>query len=178
MGANLRNIAIAKTTKSQESAILAALGRDFPAINVISVRDQLDAATKIFDQLAWAVRGAAAVASLAGLLVLIGAIAATAQARTREAAVLKILGSTRLQILTAYCVEYGAVGVIAGLAGVMLGGAAAYPVIVLVFHTHWSIDWTGIVTVLAGVASAATIAGGIGAFSALSKRPAPALRSE
>ena len=78
-GANLREIAIAKTTRAQETAILARLGRDFPAINVISVREQLEAATKIFDQLAWAVRGAAAVAALAGLLVLIGAIAATAQ---------------------------------------------------------------------------------------------------
>ncbi len=177
-GANLRDIAIAKTTRTQESAILARLGRDFPTVNVISVREQLEAATKIFDQLAWAVRGAAAVAALAGLLVLIGAIAATAQARTREAAVLKVLGSTRRQILLAYGVEYGAVGVIAGLAGVLLGGAAAYPVITLVFHTRWSIDWNGIVAVLAAVTGVAAIAGGIGAFAALAKRPAPVLRSE
>jgi len=177
-GANLREIAIAKTTRAQETAILARLGRDFPAINVISVREQLEAATKIFDQLAWAVRGAAAVAALAGLLVLIGAIAATAQARTREAAVLKVLGSTRLQILAAYCVEYGAVGVIAGLAGVLLGGAAAYPVITLVFHTRWAVDWSGIVAVLASVAGVAAVAGGIGAFAALARRPAPVLRSE
>jgi putative ABC transport system permease protein len=177
-GANLREIAIAKTTRTQETAILARLGRDFPAVNVISVREQLEAATKIFDQLAWAVRGAAAVAALAGLLVLIGAIAATAQARTREAAVLKVLGSTRPQILLAYGVEYGAVGVIAGLAGVLLGGAAAYPVITLVFHTRWSIDWSGIVAVLAAVTGVAAVAGGIGAFAALAKRPAPVLRSD
>jgi len=177
-GANLREIAIAKTTKVQETAILAKLGRDFPTINVISVREQLEAATRIFDQLAWAVRGAAAVAALAGLLVLIGAIAATAQARTREAAVLKVLGSTRLQILAAYCVEYGAVGVIAGATGVLLGGAAAYPVITFVFHTRWSIDWSGIVAVLVAVTSVAVAAGGLGAFTALAKRPAPVLRSE
>jgi putative ABC transport system permease protein len=177
-GANLRDIAIAKTGKAQETAILARLGRDFPSVNVISVREQLEAATRIFDQLAWAVRGAAGVAALAGLLVLIGAIAATAQARAREAAVLKVLGSTRLQILLAYCVEYGAVGGVAGLAGVLLGGAAAYPVITLVFHTRWSIDWTGIVAVLAGVAGVAASAGAVGAFAALARRPAPVLRSE
>ena len=145
---------------------------------MISVREQLEAATKIFDQLAWAVRGAAGVAALAGLLVLIGAIAATAQARAREAAVLKVLGSTRAQILAAYGVEYGAVGAIAGFAGVLLGGAAAYPVVTLVFRTHWSIDWSGIVAVLVAVAAVAAAAGLAGAFSALAKRPAPVLRSE
>ena len=177
-GANLRDIAIAKTTQAQETAILARLGRDFAAVNVISVREQLEAAAKIFEQLAWAVRGAAGVAALAGLLVLIGAIAATAQARTREAAVLKVVGATRLQILAAYCVEYGAVGAIAGLAGVLLGGAAAFPVVTLVFHAPWSIDWRGIVTVLAAAAGVASVAGGISAFSALGKRPAPVLRSD
>jgi putative ABC transport system permease protein len=85
---------------------------------VISVREQLDAAAALFDRLALAVRGAAAVAGLAGLLVLAGAIAAGARARAREAATLKVLGATRGQILAAYAIEYGAVGLIAGAAGV------------------------------------------------------------
>jgi putative ABC transport system permease protein len=176
-GANLRDIAIAKTSKDQEAAILARVGRDFPTVNVISVREQLEAATKIFDQLAWAVRGAAGVAALAGLLVLIGAIAASAQARAREAAVLKVLGASRASILLAYCVEYGAVGAVAGFAGVLLGGAAAYPVITLVFRTHWSVDWSGIVRLLASVAALAAAAGAVGALAALAKRPAPVLRA-
>ncbi len=50
--------------------------------------------------------------------------------------------------------------------------------ITLVFHTRWSIDWNGIVAVLAAVTGVAAIAGGIGAFAALAKRPAPVLRSE
>src|SRR4030095_4786542 len=90
-GANLRQVAIAKASKAQEEAVIRALGRDFPEVNVISVREQLEAATELFDRLALAVRGAAAVAALAGLLVLAGAIAARARARTREAATLKVL---------------------------------------------------------------------------------------
>ena len=89
-------------------------------------------------------RGAAAVAALAGILVLAGSIAAGASARAREAATLKVLGAARWQILTAYVVEYGAVGVIAGLAGVALGAAAAWPVVVKVFEAKWSVDWSGI----------------------------------
>jgi len=176
-GANLRHIAIARTTPAQDAQILARLGRDFPSVNVISVREQLEAATKIFGQLAWAVRGAAAVAALAGLLVLIGAVASTAQARAREAAILKVLGSGRLQILAAYSVEYGVVGLIAGFAGVALGAAAAWPIVAGVFQTHLAVDWTGIVGVLALVSVVGAVAGGVAAFIALARRPAPVLRA-
>ncbi|WP_372785460.1 ABC transporter permease [Phenylobacterium sp.] len=177
-GANLRQVAIAKASKAQEAAVIHELGRAFPTVNVISVREQLEAATSLFDRLALAVRGAAGVAALAGLLVLAGAIAARARARTREAATLKVLGASRAQILAAYVLEYGAVGVIAGTAGVALGYAAAWPVVVKVFHAKWSMDWAGVAALLAAAALVAGVGGLLAAFQALSKRPAPALRAE
>jgi putative ABC transport system permease protein len=177
-GANLRQVAIAKASKAQELRTVQELGRDFPTVNVISVREQLEAATDLFDRLALAVRGAAAVAALAGLLVLAGAIAARARARTREAATLKVLGASRAQILAAYILEYGAVGVIAGAAGVALGYAAAWPVVVKVFHAKWSMDWAGVASLLAAASVVAAVGGLLAAFQALSKRPAPALRAE
>jgi putative ABC transport system permease protein len=177
-GANLNQVAIAKASRAQESAVSRALGRDFPDVGVISVRDQLEAATDLFDRLALAIRGAAAVAALAGLLVLAGAIAARAQARTREAAVLKVLGASRAQILAAYVLEYGAVGVIAGFAGVAIGYAAAWPVVVKVFQAQWSGDWGGVAALVGGAAVLASLGGVAASLQALSKRPAPALRSE
>jgi putative ABC transport system permease protein len=177
-GADLRHVAIAKASKAQEAAVTRALGQDFPMVNVISVREQLEAATDLFNRLALAVRGAAGVAALAGLLVLAGAIAARARARTREAATLKVLGASRAQILAAYVLEYGAVGVIAGTAGVALGYAAAWPVVVEVFQAHWSVDWTGVAALLGGAALVAGLGGLLAAFQALSKRPAPALRAD
>lgn len=177
-GADLRHVAIAKATRAQEASVTRALGGDFPEVNVISVREQLEAATDLFDRLALAIRGAAAVAALAGLLVLAGAIAARAQARTREAAILKALGASRAQILTAYVLEYGAVGAIAGAAGVALGYLAAWPVVTLVFKASWSVDWAG-VGALVGAAAVLAGAGGLAAsLQALSKRPAAALRAD
>jgi len=177
-GAVLTEIAIAKSTKAEEEAATRALGSAFPMVNVISVREQLEAATDIFDRLALAVRGAAAVAGLAGVLVLAGAIAARARARTREAATLKVLGASRGQILAAYVIEYGAVGLIAGVAGVALGYAAAWPVVVKVFETEWSVDWAGVVSLVGGAAALTGVGGLLAALQALSKRPAPALRAE
>ena len=177
-GAQLRHVAIAKANKTQEAAVIRALGQDFPEVNVISVREQLEAATDLFDRLALAIRGAAAVAALAGLFVLVGAIAARAQVRTREAAILKALGASRAQILGAYVLEYGAVGLIAGAAGVALGYAAAWPVVVKVFEAHWSVDWGGVTALVGGAALLAAVGGLAAALQALSKRPAPALRAD
>ncbi|HET6970165.1 MAG TPA: FtsX-like permease family protein, partial [Phenylobacterium sp.] len=177
-GASPRHVAIAKASRAEEARITRLLGADFPEVNVISVRDQLEAATDLFDRVALAVRGAAAVALVAALLVLAGAIAARAQERTREAATLKVLGASRAQVLSAYVIEYGLVGVIAGAAGVGLGYAAAWPVVVKVFETKWSVDWGGVAALLGGAAALAAGGGLLASFQALSKRPAPALRSE
>lgn len=177
-GADLRHVAIAKATKDQEARVTRALGREFPEVNVISVREQLEAATDLFDRLALAIRGAAAVAALAGLLVLAGAIAARAQARTREASILKVLGATRLQVLGAYVLEYGAVGLIAGVTGVALGCLAAWPVVTLVFKAEWAVDWSGVVLLVLGAAVLAALGGLLATLHALAKRPAAALRSE
>ncbi|MBX3483443.1 FtsX-like permease family protein, partial [Phenylobacterium sp.] len=177
-GATPRHVAIAKASRAEEARITRALGQAFPEVNVISVREQLEAATELFDRVALAIRGAAAVALMAALLVLAGAIAARAQERTREAATLKVLGASRLQVLSAYVIEYGLVGVIAGAAGVGLGYAAAWPVVVKVFEATWSIDWAGVAALLAGASALAAAGGLLASFQALSKRPAPALRSE
>ncbi len=71
-GANLRILAIAKASVGEEYEILRSLGVRFPQVNVISVREQLESAASLFDRLTLAVRRAAAVAALAGLLVLSG----------------------------------------------------------------------------------------------------------
>jgi putative ABC transport system permease protein len=177
-GAALRQVAIAKTTKAGEERVLRRLGQSFPEVNVISVREQLEAAKELFDRLALAVRGAAGVAALAGVLVLAGAIAAGARARAREAALLKVLGAARGQVLGAYAIEYGAVGLIAGTAGTLLGVAAAWPVVVKVFEAHWSVDWAGVFALVGGAVLLAGAGGTLAALHALAKRPAPVLRAD
>ncbi len=176
-GANLRDIAIAKTRAGQDDGIMAMLGRDFPGVNIINVREQLNAALKLFDQLAWAVRGASAVAALSGLLVLVGAITASSQARSKESAILKVLGADAGQVLWAFVIEYGAVGLIAGVAGVLLGSIAAYPVTRFVFQAPWSMDWGGVAAIVLAAALIAALGGLVSAAAALAKRPAPILRT-
>ncbi|OYX00992.1 MAG: oxidoreductase [Caulobacter vibrioides] len=175
-GANPRHVAIAMASREEEAAVTQGLAADFSGVNVISIRDQLEQAATLFDRLALAIRGAAAVAGAAGVLVLIGAIAAGARFRAREAATLKVLGGTRGQIVSAYLVEYGLVGVIAGLAGATLGAAGAWPVVTQVFNATWSVDWPVILGILGGTTALGALGGALAAFAALSRRPAAVLR--
>lgn len=176
-GANPRSVAIARATPAEERILINALGADFREVNVISVREQLESAATLFDRLSLAIRGAAGVAGFAGLLVLVGAIASGVRERAREAAILKVLGGSHAQILGAYLVEYSLVGAIAGLAGLLIGAAGTWPVVTLVFKTTWSVDWTGIVLLMIGATAVAAVGGGVAAIHALSRRPAPVLRS-
>jgi putative ABC transport system permease protein len=176
-GADLANVAIAKASPREEARVTAALGRDFPSVDVISVRDQLKAAADLFGRLTLAIRAVAAIVAVAGLLVLVGAIAAGANDRARQAAILKVLGATRAQILAACAIEYGAIGLIAGIAGVGLGYLAAWPAVVDVFRADWTVDWPAL-AVLAGAAPILAAAGGVAAAArALAQRPAPILRT-
>ncbi|MEI9891561.1 MAG: hypothetical protein WDN45_14620 [Caulobacteraceae bacterium] len=81
-------------------------------------------------------------------------------------------------MLTAYAVEYGAVGLIAGTAGVALGVLAAWPVVVVVFEARWTVDWAGVAALVGGAMLLAGLGGTLAALQALAKRPAPVLRAE
>jgi putative ABC transport system permease protein len=175
-GAHLRQVAIARTSVVEDGVILRALGRVLPDVTVISVREQLQAIAGVFGQLAWATRGAAGVTALAGLLVLVGAIASTSRARAREAAILKVLGASRRQILVAYLVEYGAVGVVAASSGLLVGVACAWPVVGAVLHTPWRLEPGALGMLLVVCAAVCAGAGLVGAGAALAARPAPVLR--
>jgi len=52
------DVAIAKATRQEERRATLALGGPFPQVNVISVREQLEAVADLFDRLALAIRGA------------------------------------------------------------------------------------------------------------------------
>lgn len=175
-GANLRHIALMRTTRTQEDAITVAIGRAFPAINIISIREQLDAAAEIFAQMGWAIRAAAGVALAASLLVLAGAIAGNAQARAREAAVLKVLGSTRGFIIATYCIEYGAVAVVAGATGTGLGTTAALLIVRLGMKAPFVADWLTVMVAMLGVVIMGVIFGAIAALTTLARHPMSALR--
>ncbi len=146
-------MATVKMPAGAQPGFVGSITRRFTTVSVVEVKDVLGQIGSIMGQLGVTVRVAASVAILAGIAVLVGAIAAQARARTYENAILKVLGATRRQLMLAAAMEYALLGlVVAGLA-LGIGALAAWltttQLLKLGFHPDW---WVAGATVLAGAA--------------------------
>ncbi|WP_420419812.1 ABC transporter permease [Pacificispira sp.] len=150
----------------------------YPNVSAIRVKEVLEGVDKILRDLGTAVTAIAAIAIVAGVLVLAGAVAAGHSRRIYESVVLKVLGATRRDILVAYLLEFGLLGLLTALIAGVVGGVAAYVVIEEVMQADWIfVPEAAALTVV--VALAATISLGFaGTWSALGKKAAPLLRNE
>jgi len=157
-------------------AVARALLGAFPSISVIEVGELIGQVRTLLDQMAVAIGLAGSVTILAGIAVLIGAIAAARQARSYDSVILKTLGATRVQILTAQGLEYALLTAMLALVALVLGSAAAWYVIVELFEFGWAPDWPKVLATLA-VGGIITLGIGLaGSLPIISVRPAAALR--
>ncbi len=129
--------------RAEETALIRSLGQSFPGVTSVRVRDALEAVDKVVRQLSVAIRGASAIAVIASLLVLAGALAAGQRARQYDAVILKTLGATRGRLLRAFCAEYGALGILVSLFGVAAGAVAAQIVVTRVMQLSFSFETVG-----------------------------------
>ena len=163
--------------EASEAALTRALVTAFPSVSVIDVGEIIGQVSTILGQMAAAILVAASVAILAGIAVLIGALAASRQARSYDSVIMKTLGATRLQILGAQAVEYGILALILALVSLTLGLTGAWVVIVLLFDFTWQPDWVTVVGTLLGGAGLTLTIALLGSLPLLAARPAKALRA-
>ncbi|MXO57981.1 FtsX-like permease family protein [Altererythrobacter salegens] len=157
--------------------LLAKLSAAFPASSAIEVGPLLTEARAILDQVALAILAAASVAVLAGIAVLLGAIAAAREARLYDAVILRVLGASRRQLLLLQLGEFGMLAAILAVVSLAMGTGLAWLVIVRLFEFDWLPDWGEILAVL-GVGVALVLAFALGAsLPLLRARPAQSLRA-
>src|SRR5690606_31963390 len=128
-------------------------------------------------QLAVAIRAAAAVALVASVLVLAGALAAGNRARIHDAVVLKTLGATRRTLIRAFSLEYAMIGLATAVFALVAGGVAAWFVVarIMSLPSHFS-STVAISTIL--MALVLTVGFGlVGTWRVLGHRAAPVLRN-
>jgi putative ABC transport system permease protein len=161
---------------AHEGAVSRALLQAFPSASIIAVSEVVGQVRTILDQMTTAIVLSASVAILAGIAVLVGAIAASRAARSYDSVILKTLGATRWQILAAQGLEYALLAGTLCLLALGLGTAAAWYVIVEVFEFRWAPDWALVLATLAGGAVLTLGIGLLGSLPLLSVRAAEALR--
>jgi putative ABC transport system permease protein len=159
-----------------EVELLKAVAAAFPGVTIVRVKEALDAVSGIVLNLTLAIRGASAVALVAAVLVLGGALATGHRHRVYDAVVLRTLGATRLRLTGSYALEYLLLGAATALFGVAAGSLAAAFVVthVMSFKFVW-LPGPALASALAALVL--TVAFGlIGTFSALGQKPARVLR--
>src|SRR5260370_2484996 len=126
------------STTDEEIALLRAVADAFPTVTILRVRDALDAVGQIVSNLALAIRGASVLTLLVAVLVLGGALAAGHRHRVYDAVILKTVGATRLRLLSAYALEYFAIGLATAVFRVAAGSAAAPFVLIKVMNLSFA----------------------------------------
>jgi len=166
-----------QASAADESRILNAVTRAFPAVTTVRVKDALDVVNRLVAQLATAIRAAAGVALIASVLVLSGALAAGNRARIHDAVVLKTLGATRRTLIAAFSLEYMLIGLATALFALVAGGIAAWFVIARIMTLPWTfMPEVAVATIV--LALVLTVGFGLaGTWRVLGHKAAPVLRN-
>jgi putative ABC transport system permease protein len=161
----------------QERGFARAVAGGFPSVSAVRIQDVIATVSNLMAQLAAAIRAAGSVAILAGLAVLVGALAASRRARIYDSVLLKLLGATRARILAVQAAEFALLAFILCLLALALGAAGGWYIVVQLFELEWAPDW-GVVLLTLGAGAAVTLVIGlVGSLPALAARPAQALRA-
>jgi putative ABC transport system permease protein len=161
----------------QEAGILSSVTRAFPAVTSVRVKDAIELVNRVVGQLAAAVRAAAAVALIASVLVLAGALAAGNRARVHDAVVLKTLGATRTTLIRTFVTEYAILGFATAIFALLAGGVAAWFVVSQIMTLPWTFrPEIAAATILAALACTVGF-GLLGTWRVLGQKAAPVLRN-
>ena len=172
----LATLTDADATAVEEAAILREVTNAYPTITSVRVKDAIDIVDRLVGQLATAIRAAAAVALVASVLVLSGALAAGNRARTHDAVILKTLGGTRGLLIRAFSYEYMILGAATAVFALVAGGGAAWYVVSRIMNLPSTfLPDVALATLLAALFLTVGI-GLIGTWRVLGQKAAPVLR--
>ncbi|MEW6312899.1 MAG: FtsX-like permease family protein [Pseudomonadota bacterium] len=153
-----------------QAATLNRLVQAYPNVLAIDVAAVMAQVQAMMDQAARAVEFVFLFSLAAGVLVLYAAFAATQQERQYDAAVMRVLGATRRQLMRMQLAEFALLGALSGLLAAfgasVLGWVLARQVLHLPYHFSPMLWWAGIVCGTLGAALA-----GMTALRALTRVP-------
>jgi putative ABC transport system permease protein len=113
---------------------LATLSRDFANISLIDLNQILERVREIIGRVSKAVISVLGFSLAAGLIVLLAALAATADERRFESALLRTLGAHAAQLNAAVLAEFAALGLVAGGIAAIGSSAIGYALALRVFR--------------------------------------------
>ena len=153
----------------RDGPIAQAVGNTLPSVTMVRTGDVIGKIGDMLAQIALAIRAAAAVTIASGIVVLVGAVTASGQARRYDVMILKLLGASRRQVLLGQALEHLLLSAILAAVALVVGGIAGWYVVTQVFALPWAPDTS---TIAGTLALSIMITLAVGTFSSL-----PALRA-
>lgn len=171
-------LGLMKAAPGSERELQGRLVAEFPDLLFLPVGEALESFAAILGNVTAAVEVIGGLAVVSGVLVLAGAMAAGRRQREADAVVMKVLGATRGDVVRAYLVEYGLLGLLAAVLAAGLALAGTWAFVEFVLEIGFWVDPTLIVWVVLGTVALTIAVGTLTTWSALSTRPARFLREE
>jgi len=165
-----------KAADGVENQVHRAMTDAFPNVTAIRMKEILTSIDNILVQIRSAVNYTGALAIIAGILVLSGALAAGYRFRVYDSVIMKILGAIRRDVLQAFIYEYSLLGLITGVMGLFFGGIASYLVIVYVMEMEFTLYPVAAISTVLGSLVITLLFGLLNTWRALGEKPAAVLR--
>lgn len=171
-------LGLMKATPGSERSLQSSLVKDFPSLIFLPVGDALATFATILSSVTTAIEVIGGLAVVSGVLVLAGAMVAGRKQREADAVVMKVLGASRGDVVRAYLVEYGLLGLLSAVLAGLLGLAGTWAFVAFVLELDFWFDPLLIVWVTGATILLTIAVGTLTTWSALSTRPARFLREE
>lgn len=154
------------------------LVRGFPNVSVIDLREALDTIRTVIRTVTLGVSVVGGLVLFTGVLILTGAVAMTKFRRTYEAAVLKTLGASTRVIGSMLVLEYGLLGLLAGIIGALGGLVLSWAISRFAIELPWNAPWGVAAAGIAASTVLVAIVGLVASLDVLRRKPLATLRAE
>lgn len=125
---------------ADQQPLLRALSERFPGVSVLDAGALLDQVRQVIARGAHAVQAVFGFTLLTALVLLLAVMQTQAAQRARETGVLRSLGASNKQLLGASAVEFGGLGLLAGLLGATMASVMGWLLASQVFELAWLPD--------------------------------------
>ncbi|WP_338871312.1 FtsX-like permease family protein [Spirosoma sp. SC4-14] len=173
------HVLMTRVPNSQTSAVLQRnLVSQFPNVSAIDLGLILKTVDEILDQISFVIQFMALFSILTGLLVLGSSVVISKYQRLRESVLLRTLGASQNQILRITALEYGLLGLLAALSGILLSVVGTWALAQFVFEVPYRPNTLPLVVVATIVTILTILIGLFNSRDVLVRPPLDVLRSE
>jgi putative ABC transport system permease protein len=155
-----------------------AVVESFPNVTALDLAQVQEVIEKVIARVSLAIRFMALFSLAAGVIVLLGAVAASRDQRIREGVLLKTLGATRAQVARVILAEYLSLGTLASASALGLSLLGGWALLHFQFEAPFAVPAAPLLALSVGVVVLTAVIGLMSARDVFARSPLEALRSE